>query len=258
LIPFVLPPMAFEAPELAAHYAEVRPFREVATQDSAGGLPPRPRDLNDFTPGTIDVRGKLAFDGVGNGPFSLVGSFIGWNEIGFGVDVGVVGQEDITVGIGGEIYVASPVIFFLFSELLFDLLSPSAQTDWSAAETGMLGRVTIHYNALKTFEVYAAGLLGPNTYAFRATVTDEDGDQLRARFRTVGVRTGIAGGALHAWESGWTLSGELRYLITPRARSAGEIDLVNGSGDVVSVLDTVLYQRGPKGFSWQIMAGHRF
>lgn len=254
-------PFADLPPDLSDHFGEVHrrpPLVRTIEDEPLAGLPPRERDVNDFRPGTIDVRLKLAFDGVGNGPLSLFGSIIGWNELGFGVDVGVLGEEDITIGVGGEVYVASPVAFYLFSTVLFDLLSPNAQIDWSAAETGLLGRVTVHYNALKTINLYGAGLAGPNTYGFRARVVDSDGDELRARFRTTGFRVGIAGGATHTWDSNWTLSGELRYLVTPRLKRATEIELVDANGEPAGTFDTVAYQRGPKGFSWQIMVGRRF
>ena len=249
---FALPPM-----DLSDAYTRP-PLYRVVQDESLAGLPPRERDINDFLPRTVDVRVKLAFDGVGNGPFSILGALIGWNELAIGVDVGLVGREDITVALGGEFYMASPVLFFVVSELIFDLLAPSAQLDWSASEIGFLARASIHYNALKTVSLYGAGLIGPNTYGFRARVTDSDGDIIRAQFRTTGVRLGIAGGMSHAWDNGWTLSGELRYLISPRVRRALEIDLIDADGDVVGTLNTVGYQRGPKGFSWQLMVGKRF
>lgn len=247
---FDLPPLelaeAFALPPLA------RP------QTTVPGLPPRERDLRDFRAGDVDLKVKIALDGTGNGPLSLVGAFAGWNELLLGVDLGVFEEEDFSVGVGAELYWARPLLFELFSELLVNVLSPTANLDWVAEELGVMARGTVHYNGLETFSPYALVLVGPNRYRFAATLEDEDGAALTARFASGGLRIGLGGGFSTAWGDGWIAGGELRYLLTPRFTAAGEVAVRDADGVQVDTLETVRYQRGPKGFSWLFFAGRRF
>lgn len=230
----------------------------AAAEEPLPGLPPREDDIQDFRPGNVDLKAKFAFDAVGPSPLSLASAFGGWNELTVGAEVGVFEIEDVTFGVGGELYVARPWMFELLSELFVNVLSDDLTLDWSATEWGALGRGAVHYNGLDTFEFYGLFLFGPNHYAFRLELEDADGNTLSGAHRSAGLRIGAGGGFSTAVGDGWLFGAEGRYLVSPRFKAATSVELTDASGATVEVFDTVLYQRGPKGFSWVLWFGRRF
>ncbi|MCB9681445.1 MAG: hypothetical protein H6733_08225 [Alphaproteobacteria bacterium] len=208
----------------------------------------------DFLQGNVEVRARLAFNGTEPGPFTLLTSLAGWNELGLSVDAGIASWRDWTIGIGGAGWYAQSLILGLVA-------SPIANYEdytfrWKEWEAGGVVRATMHYTGLSGMDPFLLVGLGAGAFHLDASINDWPPDVAHQSLTTAYLRGEVGGGATWLVASHWVVGVELRYLIT------GQIDprdrFLYDDGTQTAVFVFANQHRPPKGFSWSVQAGYRF
>jgi opacity protein-like surface antigen len=214
-----------------------------------------PQREADFLSTHTDLKVRLAFNGYTPGPFSIVTSLAGWNELSLTLDRGVASWRDFTIGFGGALHYGQALI-------LGSLTQPIANYDevqfrWSMWEAGGTLRATMHYTRLQSVDPYLMVGAGAGNFHLEARVRDWPlTTQERRNIPYLRVEVGAG---LSTWlgRSRWIIGGELRYIVSSQFGAEKELLLSHddGSTETFSLFPA---HKPPKGFSWIAHVGYRF
>jgi opacity protein-like surface antigen len=231
--------------------ADQRRTRRQLRRTARRSLPQREVD---FLRKHTDVKVRLAFNGYTPGPFSLLTSLAGWNELSISVDHGVANWKDFTIGVGGTLHYGQALI-------LGSLTQPIANYDdfrfrWSMWETGGTLRGTMHYNALQALDPYFVVGVGAGNLHLQARV--RDWPRTQEQFKNIPYLRIEVGAGLNGWlpNGRWVIGVELRYLISSQFGPIKQLDLLYE--DQTATFSLYPQHTPPKGFSWVGQVGYRF
>lgn len=226
----------------------VRALTEDGTDDSQFDLSfmdASLEDQSDFLPGVVELRLRLAQVGTSVMPWSLLTSFVGWSEITFGVEIGVLKRNDLVLGLGVEPWLATAALPSLL-----------AGASWSATERGVALRGNVHFTQFSSVDAWIGGLAGPTFTELKVNraVNDVNAD---GQLNIQGLRVGAAAGVSTVTRANLVFGAELRYLAGFRFGDQ-TFGLTSREGDTLDEHTPSPVQRSPRGFSWSFHAGVRF
>lgn len=232
--------------------AERRQQERKAKRELLRSLPQREAD---FLRTHTDLKLRLAFNGYTPGPFSLVTSLAGWNELSLTLDSGIANWRDFTVGFGGTLHYGQALILGAITQPIANY--DETQFRWSMWETGGTLRGTLHYNALQSVDPYLMIGAGAGNFHLEARVRDWPlATQQRRNIPYLRIEVG-AGLSTYLRRSNWVIGGELRYLVS--TQFGAEQDLLISHPDGSTATFSLFPQhKPPKGFSWMAHVGYRF
>lgn len=231
-----------------------RMARKAAVRERFSGpaLPPEA----DFLQRHVDLRVRLAFNGTEPGPFSIITSLAGWNELSLALDVGVASWRDFTIGVGVSGHYGASLLLGAINGRVANY--DDYEFGWGMWDAGGLVRATFHFTQLRSLDPYVLGGIGASAFGIEAVV---GGWPLVETSRHVSpyVRIELGGGlATQLKGTRWMAGVELRYLLTVETDPIDRFLIENPATDETAIFVFAPAMRPPKGFCWVIHVGYRF